>query len=163
MRSFIGSSFIAGALVLTAMSSSSMAITYQSGGKTLAVFTDTQATGVANMSTTLVKGKKGQIVTINVTYNGTGGNPGQMTVCLSNVGINGVVAAQPSQIECNTCPSIDCVISGTYVVDLDTAEANNPGNFYGQPLSVTATGTIQVGGGTPIAHASLVARMEKKK
>jgi len=159
---FIESGLIALALTLTT-ASPGLPITYSSSGKTLAVFTDTQAGGVANVSATILKGRPSRVVTITVTYNGTGGNPGPMAVCLSNVSINGLVAAQPSQIECNRCDSIDCVISGTYVVDVDSAETNNPGAFYGQPLVVSATGTTQnINGGSPLGRVSLVARMEKK-
>jgi hypothetical protein len=55
-----------------------------------------------------------------------------------------------------------CTITASYWVDLDAAEAANPGSVKGQPLVITLRGGVLSGPGNLNYRASFSARTEKK-
>jgi hypothetical protein len=65
------------------------------------------------------------------------------------------------ETNCGTGDS-QCTITATYWVDLDAAEAANPGTVKGQPLVVSLRGGVITGPQVIPYRASFSARMEKK-
>ncbi len=81
------------------------------------------------------------------------------------VTVNGVTA-QPTTggfyTNINQRCSAACTVSGNWWLDLDAAEAANPGMFVGKTLSVHLIGREGLGGGGETYMATLAARMQKK-
>jgi len=65
--------------------------------------------------------------------------------------------------QCDTTSILRCSVTGTYWLDIDTAEAGTPGAFVGQPLNIAVIGGNKAasGGGLPCT-SSVSAQMVKK-
>jgi hypothetical protein len=125
------------------------------------------------LTATIEKGKKRTVLAIEAGYTDGPYAPiyGVRSLGLG-VTVNGVAiqpnpaSAQQNVIDCgltDTAPAA-CTIVGTFWLDIDAAEAANPGVFVGQPLSIVMSAG-HVGGGPPPANpmdATLTVRVQKK-
>ena len=57
---------------------------------------------------------------------------------------------------------VTCTTTGTWWLDLDTAEAAHPGMFIGKALTITLMGAETTGNGDSALSATLTARVQKK-
>jgi hypothetical protein len=113
----------------------------------------------------LAKGKTKRVLRIDATVNvSTGvGGAGVMDV---NVSVNGVTIEGGALFGFDnavTCQAQEfCAFTGTYWLDLDAAEAANPGTFINQPLGIVLQASSPGNTGRPFG-ASFSAELEKKK
>jgi hypothetical protein len=87
--------------------------------------------------------------------------------------INGIVveprqspfSGYAAEVNCptfTTGSSASCTVTGTWWLDIDAAEAANPGMFIGKALTVTLTGAERTGQGDSGVGATLTARVQKR-
>ena len=74
--------------------------------------------------------------------------------------VNGVVM-EPGQVF-GGCPAAQCLVTGTWWLDLDAAEVANPGVFIGEPLNVELVGEPYLFIATTANKVSMTVRQEKK-
>jgi hypothetical protein len=112
------------------------------------------------LTATIAKGKKNRVLAIEATLGTDVGAAGviEMRPLVNDVAVEGPivsVSCQPSLLHCS--------MSGTWWVDIDAAEAANPGVFVKQPLVVRLVGGYLVGSDPDIsATATLSVRVESK-
>jgi len=111
------------------------------------------------------KGKAKHVLAIEAILR-TGGGANADTLCLQAL-VNGV-AVEPLTgglfAILSACPAqTDCTLTATFWLDLDAAEAANPGVFVGQPLKIDLQGgDFKADGGGAVFVSTMTARMEKK-
>jgi hypothetical protein len=121
-------------------------------------------TTVVAVSVILEKGKKKRVLEVEGRLDkaASDGEP-----LVARVTVNGVRMEPPDPFFANlsarasqSCsPGLVCSMVGTWWLDLDAAEAANPGTFIGQPLTIE----LNAGSSNPtVATASLRARLQKK-
>lgn len=116
----------------------------------------------------IAKGKKGHVVRIDVTVNSFVGNS---LAGVSSLTVNGLHAHPKATVDLNSLyvewplgltpgyPAIS--LDAVYWLDLDAAENESPGSFYGQPLDITVTLNSGFVSG-PSCSLTVTAEMKKK-
>lgn len=112
------------------------------------------------LTATLIKGKAKSVLAIQATITTNTGADGTLHM-LPNV--NGV-AVQGTTVNQTCAFSVaHCTVSGTWWLDLDAAEAANPGQILKVPLEVTLQGGVLAGGDPDVsATVTLSVQMVKK-
>jgi len=132
------------------------------------------AAPVPGMVGTLTKGRKRHVVTVDATVSSGMMTPGLPWSLSMGVDVNGIPmdpgTTFPDSVvqDCSatfTGPAMGCTVSGTFMIDLDAAEAASPGCCYSVPLIVplyagTASNSLITGASV---DASMAIRLEKKK
>jgi hypothetical protein len=130
------------------------------------------STGPTTLLTgTITKGKHRTVVAIEGMLTTIGSNQGQRVDQIWPT-INGVIVepkfgGEPHVAEVN-CPTMTfpstsfCTTTGTWWLDIDAAEAANPGMFIGKALTITLMGAETTGNGDSALSATLTARVQKK-
>jgi hypothetical protein len=132
------------------------------------------AIGPASLLTgTITKGKRKTVVAVEGMLTGIGSSAGPRVDEIWPT-INGIVvepkfknAPDPDTAHVN-CPtitapsSLTCTTTGTWWLDIDAAEAANPGMFIGKALNITLMGAERTGNGDIDLEATLTARVQKK-
>ena len=116
------------------------------------------------LSATIEKGKKKRVLEIDLVAT----NYTDDDALVIRPVVNGLTIAEPKVLgstnvgqAVNFCSGYVCTTSGQWWLDLDAAEASNPGMFIGQPLVIDFEAGDPVGfPGT--ANISIRARMQKK-
>jgi hypothetical protein len=159
---------LAAAVLLLVPALSYAAPVTTSPGKTSVFASETAVLdGVGDMpplSAQILKAKAHQVLRLDVTVivdagatlagmytraqvNGLDMNPGQMA----------------STGQCDTASTLRCSVTGTYWLDIDTAETALPGSFVGQPLNIVVNGGNNAASGSGLpCRSSLSAQMVKK-
>jgi hypothetical protein len=112
------------------------------------------------LTATIAKGRKRRVLAIEATVGTESGAAGvlEMRPLVNDVAADGPivsVACQPTLVHCS--------MTGTWWLDLDAAEAANPGVFVKQPLEVRLVGGTLAGGDPDIsAYGTLSVRLESK-
>ncbi len=145
--------------------SASLASADVSPGKNVALASINQFADSYTIQATILKGKKNHVLIINSEANVFGAQAGGY--CLgANLTVNGIVQlAQPTVgqgVACTQCNFNSCTVHGTYWLDIDAAEAANPGVFYNVPITVSHSGTPNNVGGISFGNAVLTATLQKK-
>jgi hypothetical protein len=120
---------------------------------------------------TITKGKHRTVVAIEGMLTAIGNNQGprvdQIWPTINGVIVEPEFGGQPHLAEVN-CPTMTfpstsfCTTTGTWWLDIDAAEAANPGMFIGKALTITLMGAETTGNGDSALSATLTARVEKK-
>jgi hypothetical protein len=117
---------------------------------------------VPDVSGTIQKGKKKQVLEIDLTLTDGGNTSSVLGVVPIVNGFSDVV--QPSALsqlsECAAASWFDCTVSGHFWVDLDAAETAHVGMFIKQPLVIDMQGGSNVA--VTAGIASLRAHLQKK-
>jgi hypothetical protein len=121
------------------------------------------------LTATITKGKKKTVVAIEGMLTKIGSLTGPRIERIWPT-INGILvepgeSGEPDVAQVN-CPTINltlfCTITGTWWLDIDAAEAANPGMFIGKALTIRLMGEeITLNGDSSLA-ATLTARVQKK-
>jgi hypothetical protein len=112
------------------------------------------------LTATIAKGKKKKVLAIEASLVTSSGAVGTLELAAE---VNGVAPEGQSVNQACTAGTQHCTLVGTWWLDLDAAEAANPGTFLKQPLDVTLKGGAQAGGDPDIqATATLSVRVESK-
>jgi hypothetical protein len=112
------------------------------------------------LTATIAKGKKKKVLAIEATLSTDTGASGVLEIrpLVNDVAVEGgvvSVACQPGLVHCS--------VSGSWWLDVDAAEAANPGVFVKQPLVVRLVGGYLAGGDPDIAATgTLSVRVESK-
>ncbi len=125
------------------------------------------------LTATLAKGKKGHVVTVDATVTSGLMAVGAPWEIAMGADLNGIpmdpATTFPDSIvqDCSAAGAAGadgCTAHGTFVIDLDAAEAAVPGCCKKAPLTVTllASSGLGIPIGAPV-DVSMVVRMEKKK
>lgn len=112
------------------------------------------------LTATIAKGKKKKVLAIEASLVTSSGALGtlELAVEVNGVAPEGQAVNQPCAVATQHCTAV-----GTWWLDIDAAEAANPGAFVKQPLEVTLKGGVQAGGDSDIqAGATLSVRVESK-
>jgi len=122
---------------------------------------------VVFLTGTLERGKRNRVLTVNAWFGSLA--PGENAHIRPRV--NGV-SFEPTDdighgsgvaVNCPSTATFTCTASGSWWIDLDAAEAANPGQFIGQPLVVELLGATNQFTGVPgPIVADMSARLEKK-
>lgn len=114
------------------------------------------------LTATIEKGKKKTVLEIVTTLSAT---PAAPVTLASNVTVNGI-QAQPGlwtvAQDCSANAALGCQLTDVRWIDVDAAEAANPGMFVGQPLVVNFTGGAFMAGIGSNSAATLAVRVQKK-
>ena len=112
------------------------------------------------LTASLVKGKKKRVVAIEATLATNSGASGVLHLLptVNGVAVQGTIVNEPCD------PSlVHCAATGTWWLDVDAAEAANPGLFVGELLEVELVGGVLAGGDSDASGtATLSVRMVKK-
>jgi len=112
------------------------------------------------LTASLVKGKKKRVVAIEATLATNSGASGVLHLLptVNGVAVQGTIVNEPCD------PSlVHCAATGTWWLDVDAAEAANPGLFVGELLEVELVGGLLAGGDSDASGtATLSVRMVKK-
>jgi hypothetical protein len=151
------------ALVLTGAAGGSWADS-TSPGKTSAFESasiNALTVGTADLLTaTLLKGKAKNVLAIEATMTTNTGGDGtlHMVPTVNGVAVQGTTVNQPCAFTV-----AHCTVTGTWWLDLDAAEAANPGSILKVPLEITLEGGVLAGGEADVsATVTLSVRMVKK-
>jgi len=129
--------------------------------------------GPASLLTgTITKGKRKTVVAVEGMLTGIGSSAGPRVEEIWPT-INGIVVEpkfkstpdpDTAQVNCPTITSSSgfCTTTGTWWLDIDAAEAANPGMFIGKALNITLMGAEVKGNGDNGLEATLTARVQKK-
>ena len=130
---------------------------------------------LAGMVATLKKGKPKRVVVVEATMTKGVATPGAPVTLSMFPDVNGVLmepdasggVSGPGPLEdCGgfgiNPPAFSCTLTGTWWLDLDAAEAANPGVFINQPLVVTLHGGDFAGMGVVPVDVTMSVRLEKK-
>lgn len=130
--------------------------------------------GSASLLTgTITKGKRKTVVAVEAMLTGIGSSSGprvdQIWPTINGIVIEPKFKSVPdpdmAQVNCPTITapsSITCTTTGTWWLDIDAAEAANPGMFVGKALNITLMGNEATGNGDIDLEATLTARVQKK-
>jgi len=133
----------------------------------------TLLTGSTSLLTgTITKGKRKTVVAVEGMLTGIGSSAGPRVEEIWPT-INGIVVEpkfkstpdpDTAQVNCPTITSSSgfCTTTGTWWLDIDAAEAANPGMFIGKALNITLMGAEVKGNGDNGLEATLTARVQKK-
>lgn len=115
------------------------------------------------LSGTIVKGKAKRVLAIEGMFTtGFGPAVGDVVLLGARVDtISGTLAVLPPDAGVRCTFGQQCTITGTFWLDLDEAEANNPGTVVGQPLTVRLVGGV-VGAPPENGDLTMTVRMQKK-
>ena len=119
------------------------------------------ASGFPTLATArIAKGKKKKVLSIEASLVTASGAVGILEL---RVKVNGV-AAEGGAVNQSCIASVPrCTLVGTWWLDVDAAEAANPGVFVKQELDVALEGGVQAGGDSDIgADVTLSVQMESK-
>jgi hypothetical protein len=112
------------------------------------------------LTATIVKGKKKKVLAIEASLVTGSGAVGTLELAVE---VNGLPPQGQTINETCDAGTQHCTLVGTWWLDIDVAEAANPGQFVKQPIEVTLKGGVQAGGDSDIqATATLSVRMESK-
>jgi len=127
------------------------------------------------MVATLKKGKPKRVVVVEAMMKTGVASPGFPVTLNMFPDVNGVLmepdasggVGGPGPLEdCGgfgiNPPAFSCTLTGTWWLDLDAAEAANPGVFINQPLAVTLRGGDFAGMGLIPVDVTMSVRLEKK-
>jgi hypothetical protein len=115
---------------------------------------------------TITKGRAKTVVAVEGMLTNIGQSSGQRNETIFPT-INGI-SLEPAGFRAQVnCPQIGpslvtCTTTGTWWLDLDTAEAAHPGMFIGKALTITLVGLELTGNGDGGLGATLTARVQKK-
>jgi len=115
---------------------------------------------------TITRGKRRTVVAVEGMLTNIGQQSGQRDELIFPT-INGI-SIEPfgysAQVNCPplSASSVVCTTTGSWWLDLDAAEAANPGMFIGKALAITLTGVELTGNGDQGLRATLTARVQKK-
>jgi hypothetical protein len=116
------------------------------------------------LSAQILKAKAHQVLRVDVTVivDGSASLAGMYTRAFVN-GIDMNPGPLSSTGQCNTASALRCSVTGTYWIDIDTAETQYPGLFVGLPLNIQIYGgnNASSGSGLPCV-TSMSAQMVKK-
>jgi hypothetical protein len=112
------------------------------------------------LTATLAKGKKKKVLAIEASLVTGSGAVGILEL---RANVNGV-AVEGGEVNQSCIASVPhCTLVATWWLDVDVAEAANPGMFVKQALAVELEGGVQAGGDSDIAASvTLSVRMESK-
>ena len=120
------------------------------------------------LSGTILKGKAHTVLEIHTMISSSPGVPVHL---LGTVTVNSV-AAEPSNgggggflsgQDCRASNSAGCTLTDVRWVDIDAAEAANPGMFVGQPLVINFLGGVYNGAGAgSLGFSNLTVHVQKK-
>jgi hypothetical protein len=105
---------------------------------------------------TIAKGKKKTVLRVDASFRGTSvstGNDCSVNMTVNGIGMNGAGGYYNTPAPCIS-------VTGSFWLDIDAAEAANPGMFINQPLTITLDCRADVN--TPYA-ATFSAQVIKKK
>ena len=163
------------------LATTASAVNYTTGqGKNaaFAAFTGNVLTTLQpQLTASIAKGKKKTVIAVEASYSDGPYTPttSTMRVLGMRAEVNGVIM-QPNPFagymydtDCGWASgmvdTLACATKGTFWLDIDAAELANPGQFVGQPLTVTLhAGDLAGGGlvGVQLMDASLTVRVQKK-
>lgn len=107
----------------------------------------------------LVKGKKKTVLAITATLTTNSGADAvlQMLPTVNGLAVEGVRVQQPCSFTL-----VHCTVSGTWWLDVDAAELNEPGSVAGVPVNVVLTGGSVAGDNDASATVTLSVQVVKK-
>lgn len=113
---------------------------------------------------TLRKGKKGQILRIDVSTHFNAGGGTSVSGGITSVAVNDyyVTLPYPTSISCSAPSYPLCAVNFTLWVDLDFPDEGPAEAYIGQPLHVQVEGAISFGGAVGTASTKLLVEMIKK-
>jgi hypothetical protein len=117
---------------------------------------------------TITKGRKDTVIAVEAMVSKVGSTGFPVSVIIFPM-INGV-PVEPvrgdgiAEVNCPAATSRAdyCSTTGTWWLDIDAAEAANPGMFIGKPLAIELEGAESTGNGDSGEIATLTARVQKK-
>jgi len=114
---------------------------------------------------TIEKGKRGRVVTLQAMLSSIApGEDANMRPVINGVSFettDDIGNGSSAGTDCAASGVFACSLNGSWWIDLDAAEAANPGEFIGKPLVIELRGGTNHLGGIGIS-ANMSARMEKK-
>jgi len=115
------------------------------------------------LSGTIVKGRAKRVLAIEGMFTtGFGPAVGDVVLLGARVDtISGTLAVVPPDAGFRCTFGQQCTLTGTFWLDLDEAEANNPGTVVGKPLTVRLVGGV-VGMPPENGDLTMTVRMQKK-
>jgi hypothetical protein len=124
---------------------------------------DIPISNVALLDATIAKGKKKHVLVVEATL--SSGFSSVFSYLILGTTVNGV-EMEPGRPNPNFvvqgCSGVPCTLTGTWWLDLDAAEAANPGGFINQPLTVTLHGGEGFAAPQSDGRVTMSARMQKK-